>query len=269
MFVKRLMSAVVLLVLAAVALVCGGPFLLGVSAVVAIAGTYEFMKVDNMHKTVPGCMSYISVIGFYLMLFWNQNRFTELWVVVTILFLLAIYVFTYPKYHIKNIGICFFPVLYVGLLISYIYQTRCLEYGNWFVWLILISASGSDTFAYLTGMLIGKHHFSELSPKKTIEGCSGGVVGAAVLAVVYSFVLPAGAVRLIGGNSQLLFACIGAFGSVVSQIGDLAASAVKRNYGIKDYSNLIPGHGGILDRFDSILFVAPLVYYLLEWFMRG
>lgn len=269
MFVKRLLSAVVLLSFAAVALVCGGSFLLAVSAVAALAGTYEFIRVDHMQKTVPGCISYISVIGFYLLIFLEQYRFLELWIVVTILLLLTVYVFTYPKYHIKNIGMCFFAVLYVGLLISYIYRTRCLEFGNWFVWLILIGASGSDTFAYLTGMLIGKHHFSELSPKKTIEGCIGGVVGAAVLAVVYSCFFPAQAAADIGVNIHLLFACIGAFGSVVSQIGDLAASAVKRNYGIKDYSHLIPGHGGILDRFDSILFVAPLVYYLLEWFMHG
>lgn len=269
MFGKRLISAVVLLAFAAVALVWGGPFLLVMSALIAIAGTYEFLKVDNMHKTVPGCISYISVIGFYLMLFFEQSRFFEIWVVGTILLLLAVYVFSYPRYHIKNMAICLFAVLYVGLLVSYIYQTRCFEYGNWFVWLILIGASGSDTFAYLTGMLIGKHHFSELSPKKTIEGCIGGVIGASLLAVLYSFAIPAEAAGLTGVNIQILFGCIGAFGSVVSQIGDLAASAVKRNYGIKDYSNLIPGHGGILDRFDSILFVAPLVYYLLEWFMRG
>ncbi|MCM1246374.1 MAG: phosphatidate cytidylyltransferase, partial [Roseburia sp.] len=150
---------------------------------------------------------------------------------------------------------------------SYIYQTRCLSYGHWFVWLILIGASGSDTFAYLTGMLVGKHHFSELSPKKTIEGCLGGVAGAALLAVIYSFFIPEQAVAALQINIQLLFACIGALCSVVSQIGDLAASAVKRNYGIKDYSNLIPGHGGILDRFDSILFVGPFVYYLLYWFI--
>lgn len=137
------------------------------------------------------------------------------------------------------------------------------------VWLILISASGSDTFAYLTGMLMGKHHFSELSPKKTIEGCVGGVIGAALLALVYSFVIPNGILSTVGVNIHVLFACIGAVGSVVSQIGDLAASAVKRNFGIKDYSNLIPGHGGILDRFDSILFVAPVVYYVSLWLIKG
>lgn len=267
MFAKRFISAVVLLAVAAVALVTGGMFLLVLSVAVALGGTYEFLKVDNMQKSVPGCISYVSVIGFYLMLYLETGNFWMFGIVISILLLLAAYVFTYPEYHIKNIGICLFAILYVGVLTSYIYQTRCLLYGNWFVWLILIGASGSDTFAYLTGMLIGKHHFSELSPKKTVEGCVGGVVGAALLAVIYSFFIPGQAVSLFHINIHVLFAGIGAFCSVVSQIGDLAASAVKRNYNIKDYSDLIPGHGGILDRFDSILFVGPFVYYLLYWFI--
>lgn len=267
MFAQRFVSAVVLLALAGVALVTGGTFLLVLSAVVALCGTYELLKVDHMHKTVPGCISYISVIGFYLILFSKCRIWFEGWVVVFIILLLASYVFTYPKFHIKNIAVCLLAVLYAGLLVSYIYQIRCMAFGNWFVWLVLIGASGSDTFAYLTGMLIGKHHFSELSPKKTIEGCIGGVLGAALLALVYSLFIPDGAVRLIGVNAHVLFLCIGIVCSVVSQVGDLAASAIKRNYGIKDYSNLIPGHGGILDRFDSILFVAPIVYYLLYWFV--
>lgn len=266
MFAKRFVSAMVLLAFAAIALAAGGFFLLILSVVVALAGTYEFLRVDNMHKTVPGCISYVSVIGFYLLLFFESTVYFEFWIVISILLLLAVYVFAYPKYHIKNIGICLFAILYVGVLIGYIYRTRCMMYGNWFVWLIIIGASGSDTFAYLTGMLVGKHHFSELSPKKTLEGCAGGVAGAALLALIYSFFLPAGAVVLMRGNVHLLFTVIGVVCSVVSQIGDLAASAVKRNYEIKDYSDLIPGHGGILDRFDSILFVAPFVYYLLYWF---
>jgi phosphatidate cytidylyltransferase len=268
MFGKRVISAVALLAFAAVVLISGGYVLLAVSGMVAIAATYEFLKVDNMNKTVPGCISYISVISFYLAFLWKNDSFFEIWAVFTVVFLLCAYVGAYPKYHIKNIGICVLAVFYVAVLISYIYRIRCLEYGNWLVWMVLICASGSDTFAYFTGILIGKHHFSELSPKKTVEGCVGGVVGAALLAFAYSYALPAQISVFPGTKIHLIFAGIGAIGSVVSQIGDLAASAVKRNYGIKDYSNLIPGHGGILDRFDSILFVAPLVYYLIEWFMH-
>lgn len=267
MFAKRFLSAVVLLALAGVALVTGGTFLLILSVVVALAGTFELLRIDDMHKTVPGCISYISVIGFYLILFWEYTGITDFWLVFVVIVLLAAYVLTYPKYHVKNIALCLLAVLYAGVLVSYLYQTRCMIYGNWFVWLILIGASGSDTFAYLVGKLIGKHHFSELSPKKTVEGCVGGVLGAALLAGIYSFFLPQGAAQMFQWDIHVVFVCIGVLCSVVSQMGDLAASAMKRNYGIKDYSSLIPGHGGILDRFDSILFVSPLVYYLLIWFV--
>ena len=249
MFIKRFISAVILLAFAAIALVTGGDFLLAASAVVAIGGTYEILKVDSLHKTPLGAVSYIAAAGYYVMLY------------------LTSYVFSYPKYDAKQVGLAFLPLVYVAVLISFVYQTRELPYGNWFVWLIIIGASGSDTFAYLTGMLIGRHHFSELSPKKTIEGCVGGVLGTAVLALVYSFFLPEGVDTLFGVNVHILLLICGAVCSIVSQIGDLAASAIKRNYGIKDYSNLIPGHGGIMDRFDSILFTAPLVYYMIQLFI--
>ncbi len=267
MFVKRLMSAILLLGLAGVALISGGPFLLMVCILVSLAGTYELLKVDNMHKTMPGCITYVSVIGFYLLMFWRGAGIVTPWLVFSVMLILATYVFGYPKHHAKSISLCVMTIMYVGVLTSFFYQTRCMEYGNWLVWLILIAASGSDTFAYLTGICIGKHHFSELSPKKTIEGCVGGVVGAALLGLIYSFFLPEVVKTMFQYNVQISFIVIGAVGSIVSQIGDLVASAIKRNYGIKDYGQLIPGHGGIMDRFDSILYVSPVVYYLLMWFV--
>ena len=99
----------------------------------------------------------------------------------------------------------------------------------------------------------------KLSPKKSTEGGIGGIVGAALIAVLYAL-----AINRFGnaGADVLTYAVIGAAGGAVSQIGDLAASAIKRNYDIKDYGTLIPGHGGILDRFDSVIFTAPIIYYL-------
>ena len=104
MFAKRFMSAVVLLAFAVVALVGGGTFLLVVSVVTALAGTYEFLKVDHMNNTVPGYMCYVSVLGFYLMLYWRRTSVLEMWLVLVILLLLSLYVLGYPKYHIHNVG---------------------------------------------------------------------------------------------------------------------------------------------------------------------
>ena len=116
--------------------------------------------------------------------------------------------------------------------------------------------------AYCVGMLIGRHKMTpQLSPKKTWEGAAGGVLGSALLGLIYALLLK----EHLSFFSQpvLVTPLLCAAGSVISQIGDLAASAIKRSVGVKDYGNLIPGHGGILDRFDSVIVTAPIVYYLI------
>ena len=119
----------------------------------------------------------------------------------------------------------------------------------------------SDTCAYCVGMLFGKHKMTpKLSPKKSVEGAVGGVIGAALLTIIYGFLFKGS----MGVDNQyiLMMALICAAGALLSMVGDLAASAIKRNYEIKDYGKLIPGHGGILDRFDSVIFTAPVIFYL-------
>ena len=154
----------------------------------------------------------------------------------------------------------FFGVFYVAVMLSYIYMTRLLPGGVFTVWLVFICSWGCDTCAYCVGMLIGKHKMAPvLSPKKSVEGGIGGIAGAALIGALYAL-----AVNHWGnaGASVATFAIIGAVGGAISQIGDLAASAIKRYHNIKDYGKLIPGHGGILDRFDSVIFTAPIIYYL-------
>lgn len=153
----------------------------------------------------------------------------------------------------------FLPVC-TGVL-SFVYLTRECETGIYLVWLILISSWGCDTCAYVVGKLIGKKHiFPELSPHKSLEGCIGGVVGAALIGGLYAhfFVETAFPDRTI----TWIIAFICAAGAVMSMVGDLAASAIKRNHNIKDYGKLIPGHGGIMDRFDSMTVTAPMTYFL-------
>ena len=145
-------------------------------------------------------------------------------------------------------------------MLSYIYQARLLEGGVFTVWLVFICAWGCDTCAYCVGKLIGKHKMAPvLSPKKSVEGGIGGIAGAALIGVLYAL-----AINHWGGAGAdiVQYAVIGGAGGAISQIGDLAASAIKRYHNIKDYGKLIPGHGGILDRFDSVIFTAPIIYYL-------
>jgi len=265
MFKTRLISAVFIVIFTLLFVIVGGPLLYGVSLVLSLIGMMEFLRMTKIHKTPLAVVGYVAVIALYYLIHIGELGYL---VPITVFFLMVamfIYVAAFPKYKIENVLYLFFGFFYVGLLLSYLYQTRMLEGGVFSVWLIFIAAWGSDTFAYCTGMLFGKHKaFPVLSPKKTWEGCIGGVVGAALSAALYCIVLN----RFFHGTGNILhYAFVCGCGAIIAQIGDLAASAMKRNNDIKDYGKLIPGHGGVIDRFDSIIFVAPIVYYLLKMFM--
>lgn len=149
-----------------------------------------------------------------------------------------------------------FIVVYVVLFLYHIAFLKNTVY----VGFILITAWGSDTCAYFAGSFFGKNKLCpHLSPKKTIEGAIGGIIGSTVLALVYA---------LIFGINQIVFVIlVGIIGSIAGQLGDLVASKIKRICGIKDYGNIMPGHGGVLDRFDSILLTAPVTYFLYSLFI--
>ena len=171
----------------------------------------------------------------------------------------------YPNYKDKEIMAAFFAFVYVGVMLSYVYLIRDMKHGLILVLLIFVSSWGNDTCAYLVGRAIGKHKMSPiLSPKKSIEGLIGGIVGAGILGVVFGLIYNH---FMQVAHSVWIFALIGAVCALPAVIGDLAASAIKRNNDIKDYGKLIPGHGGILDRFDSIIFTAPIMYYLILYLL--
>ena len=189
------------------------------------------------------------------------ERYGVLAIIFGLVLIMFVYVFTYPAYQAAQVMPALFGIVYVAVMLSFIYLTRCLPGGKFHVWLIFLCSWGCDTCAYCVGMLIGKHKMSPvLSPKKSVEGAVGGVVGAALLGAIYAAVVGS---HLEAENPVITYAIICAVGALISMVGDLAASAIKRNQGIKDYGKLIPGHGGILDRFDSIIFTAPIIYYML------
>lgn len=164
-------------------------------------------------------------------------------------------------------GAYFGGILIPYLLMSLIRMFTMIEAnGKVYILIPLLAAWGSDTFALFAGMAFGKHKLAPvISPKKTIEGSIGGVVGAVVLMVLYGIAANALA---DAGLSILLCVAIGLFGAVLGQVGDLSFSIVKRKSGIKDYGKIFPGHGGVLDRFDSVIFVAPAVELLLHLFTK-
>lgn len=282
MFWTRLISGIVLVILALIVIITGGPVLLATLLFVSLVGMQEFygamyvVRRNSAQKPAEGAeykakgvnvtpepekaFNLLSIAGFagavvyYATLYFGHPLFYLLGITVAFLLVMFVYVFSYPKYKAEQITACLYGMVYLAVMLGFIYLTRCLESGKILVWLIFLSSWGSDTCAYCVGRLIGRHKMAPvLSPKKSVEGGIGGVVGAALLGIVYAafFKQPMAGYAIICGA-----------GALISMVGDLAASAVKRDKGIKDYGKLIPGHGGILDRFDSVIFTAPIIYFL-------
>ena len=199
-------------------------------------------------------MGFAGALGYDAVIFFCPEPYYLVGVVASLTLVLMVYVFTFPRFQAEEVMTVFFGVVYVAVMLGFIYVTRMGANGIILVWLIFLSSWGADTCAYLVGRKLGKHKMAPvLSPKKSIEGAIGGVVGAGIFGLIFGFLFrqPAGRYFVI---------C--AAGALISMVGDLAASAIKRDKEIKDYGKLIPGHGGILDRFDSVIFTAPVIYFL-------
>lgn len=266
MFWTRLLSSIVLVIIALVTLILGGPVLAAFLFLISVIAYLELTKATKVHtgKGINGLevVGIVGITAYYLALYFlKDNLYSMLSMIVVFMAGLLVYVVKFPKYHANQVMASFFAFVYAPVMLSFIYLTRQAEYGIYIVWLILISSWGCDTCAYVVGMLIGKKKiFPVLSPKKSLEGCIGGVLGAALLGVLYGHFV----VNRVVDEQEVtwILALICAIGAVMSQGGDLAASAIKRNHEIKDYGKIIPGHGGIMDRFDSVIVTAPMIYFL-------
>ena len=260
MFAARLISGVILVIAAAFLLIQGGALLFAASLVISLIGLFELYRGMKIESGMPGILGYLAVICYYGMVWFHVESYLALLAIAALMFLMTVYVVTFPKFGTEQITVAFFGIFYVGIMFSYLYQVRTMPDGKYLVWLIVLSSWGCDTCAYCAGMLLGKHKLApELSPKKTIEGAVGGVLGAALLGFLYGAYFEGQMEAMIRPGVISAAAC--AIAAVISQLGDLAASAIKRNHNVKDYGNLIPGHGGVLDRFDSMIFTAPAIYF--------
>lgn len=268
MFWTRLASGIVLVIVAVITIMAGGNIWFALVALLSLIGLYELYKTMKLEKTLLGYAGYIGAV-VYGILIYQKNLFAgvSLTLVMTgvLLVTCAIYVFTFPKFKAHEVAFTLFGVMYVPGLMMDLYFIRELPDGLFIIPLVFLSAWGNDTCAYCVGMLIGKHKMTpKLSPKKSVEGLIGGIVGAALLGMAYGAL--AGSHLPSLGNAVAACGVICGVGAVIAVVGDLTASAIKRDTGIKDYGKLIPGHGGVLDRFDSILFTAPVVYFLAVYF---
>ncbi len=179
-----------------------------------------------------------------------------------ILWLFGRLVFQHGRFHLDDLAMTITAVLYIPFLMSFVAQVRGLEHGAWLIWCVAIGAIITDTACYFSGVTLGRRKLlPDVSPKKTVEGAIGGVIGCMAIMTGFGFIVPQ---TVRADVPWYHFLLLGLLCGLISQLGDWSASAIKRSAGIKDFGKLIPGHGGILDRLDSILFVAPAVYLYLR-----
>ncbi len=234
--------------------------------IVGLIMLYECYSVSKISKKVK-YVGYLCAIMFMLTAYGCINmpqylRWDSVFAIVAI-FTILVHMILIVKEHSK---IRYSEVLSNGFLTMYIViSVICIffireKFGLIDMLLLFICAWGTDSFAYFGGRFFGKHKLIEhVSPNKTIEGAISGVIGTTILCALYLyFIYDMQTLCLVSG------AIIGVLGSIFSQIGDLSASAIKRDTQIKDFGTTFPGHGGFLDRFDSVIFIAPIIYVLLS-----
>ncbi|SHE63133.1 phosphatidate cytidylyltransferase [Clostridium fallax] len=238
----------------------GGVYLKSLTIALSVLGLYEFYKTVKVKDYKP-----IDFIGYVLLvLYYAFNNNLEILAILLILatFILLCIPVLDIKYNFIDMSLTLLGFIYVGVFFSFIHLVNIKEGGQYLVWLIFISSWLCDTTAYYSGKYLGKHKLCpKVSPKKTIEGSIGGLLGSTIACGIFGIIFN----KYIPNVPIYNYFIIGAICGVFCQFGDLVASSIKRYAGIKDYSNLISGHGGILDRFDSILFSAVVIYMYLSY----
>lgn len=236
-------------------------------SLLSFIAAYEVLKCFNLEKKIlPSCAAYLISAGLPVLAYIFKENLTVFFTATVLslfgcmIYFFALAVFCHAQYKYSELASAYVMLLYVVVAFSAMSLIRNIEGVGFILFmLIFIVAWLTDVFAYFTGFLFGKHKLAPvISPKKTIEGAIGGTVFGAGSCFLFAFI-----VTLIDASIGVNYVALAIFApilSIISQIGDLFASAVKRERGIKDYGYLLPGHGGILDRFDSIIAITmPLL----------
>ena len=238
----------------------GGIWLEFLTIALSVMGLYEFFKAIKIKGYKPLYpVAYLLLALYYAV---NNNfEYLMYFLIIAVFIMLCIPIINL-KYTFIDVALTLLGFIYAGIFFSFIYLVSEKSGGQYLVWLIFISSWMCDTTAYYCGRYLGKHKLCpKVSPKKTIEGSLGGLLGGSIACGIFGVIFGSA----VPGMSLYHYFIIGAVCGVFTQFGDLVASSIKRYVGLKDYSNLIPGHGGILDRFDSILFAGVIVYYYLTF----
>ena len=263
---QRVISAIIASILIIpIVLIGGNLYKAGVIAL-GLIGLYELLKAYENNKKIPLFMKFISIYSFIFALLenFNNNSFSitlslKYIILYTLTLLIGLILYSDDKkYNIIDVSYLLFCNLFLVIGFGLLMSIR--EYNIYYLIMILLITIVSDTFALITGSLIGKHKFCpDISPNKTVEGFIGGLVFSLVICVptyitIFNY----------NGNILLVILLIAGL-SIVSTLGDLVFSAIKRYFKIKDYGKIMPGHGGVMDRIDSFLFVLLAVYIIVNF----
>ncbi len=261
MFKTRLITTVVGVPILLGILYLGGYYWLGLVVVLAVAALLEYMGMMIRQGFKP----ILIPTGLLTLILLFRVQLDQYWIGLLLagwLLLVLSMIFNYPRYNFGDLGLSFFGAFYCGFLLSYALIIPDLEGKYLNLLLALVLTWATDTGGYLVGVHWGRHKLApQLSPGKTREGAAGAVLLTIITAVGFKYIFGMDYLNLF--YTILLSICV----SAAAQTGDLLESALKRYFGLKDSGSIIPGHGGVLDRFDSLLLVLPVIYYLLVVFV--
>lgn len=254
---SRLITGLIMALFLIVVLLADSFVLQIVAFVAAVLVLFELYKATGILKK-----GFLFVLGFLpaIMLFMKNASAMGMLTYIYIVLLFAFMMINNKNVKLKDIATTFMLGFAIAFMIKHIIMVRQIEgTGKFLIWAVFVSACLSDTFAYACGRTFGKHKLAPvISPKKTVEGAVGALLGTMISMLVYGGILHLFCSCSVNFG---LIALLGLVSSVFAQLGDLSASIIKRECQIKDFGSILPGHGGFFDRFDSILFVAPIIYY--------
>lgn len=265
-FKMRLLTALIGIPLIILLLLSPVPVMTVIIMLVSVVGLYEFFRAAKLLQHKVLCL-----FGFLAALFIPVGSYFAPATVLAMIYIYMILLFCLmllsgKKIHFEQLAFVLIGLMYIPYFLSHILYLRNLSFGNFYVWLVFLGAFMTDSCAYFVGKAFGKHKLCpNISPKKTVEGAIGGVIGCGISFLVFGLIINGFFAAWLEGqqmNLWMLF-ILGLLAAVVSEIGDLVASMIKRQFGIKDFGNILPGHGGILDRCDSIVLVAPLIFLFI------
>lgn len=263
---SRILTALIGVPVIILALLSPKPVITALVMFASIIGLYEYFRAVDILKHKNLCvMGYIASLVISI----GASFSVATSLVLVYLYLVALFVMMLTSNQtitVIDLSKLIFGIIYIPYFLSHISYLRSLDYGKFYVWLVFIGAFMTDSAAFFAGTSLGKHKLCPtISPKKTVEGAIGGVLGGGLSFIIFGLIVNFFFAPYLDGKHfslTLLFA-LGIISSIASQLGDLTASAIKRQFSIKDYGNIFPGHGGMLDRCDSIILISPIIFLFL------